>query len=298
MHIGGILQAITLIGRAFVIVWSKNNMISYLISNIFNHHEIELFINKNIINDGFKIKNRVDSKKKLNDMKSMSYINNFKQNNNTNFINKKILKFNSIKNSNVNNIINNNEMMLPRDNANKNINIIRLKENQIKNNINIGNIKDNSNTNLVNNYESENLNNFNNNISELNNIKKNEKKYKNIYFKYFRTQDFKSLGDLTRIKKSLINKYDNQQKFFNFYDLICFRELLVNKNKRNFLKIAIDIIDKKLSIEYLLKFYSNFEKMKLILMNNEQVNELNSIPNFKIEKHLREFFIFNNDDKK
>jgi len=75
---------------------------------------------------------------------------------------------------------------------------------------------------------------------------------------------------------------------FTFFDLFCLKEIIINRTKRNFFKLASKIIDSKLSLEYQIKSSCNLEKLKLITMNQEQIDYLNSLPNFKIEKHLNE----------
>lgn len=66
------------------------------------------------------------------------------------------------------------------------------------------------------------------------------------------------------------------------------KECILNKKKRYLINIASDIIDRKLSLEFLLKHYSNFEKIKIMLLTKEQQQILPSLPNFKIYNHLNE----------
>ena len=54
------------------------------------------------------------------------------------------------------------------------------------------------------------------------------------------------------------------------------------------MKLTTGIIDRKISLEYLLKLFSNFEKLKMIVLNKEQLSTFNTIPNFKIETHLEQ----------
>jgi len=63
---------------------------------------------------------------------------------------------------------------------------------------------------------------------------------------------------------------------------------MINKTKREFFKLATKIIENKLSLEYQMRYYFNMEKLKLISLNQEQIDYFNSLPNFKIEKHLSE----------
>ena len=66
------------------------------------------------------------------------------------------------------------------------------------------------------------------------------------------------------------------------------KELIFEKRKRNFMKLSNDIIDKKISLEYLLKNYSNMEKMKIILLNKDQQEVFSAMPNFRLEKHVND----------
>lgn len=87
-----------------------------------------------------------------------------------------------------------------------------------------------------------------------------------------------------RRKDSLENKHS----FMTFFDLFCFKEIIINKTKRKFFKLASKIISKKLSLEYQLRNHCNLEKLKLICLNQEQIELFNRLPNFRIEKHLSE----------
>lgn len=75
---------------------------------------------------------------------------------------------------------------------------------------------------------------------------------------------------------------------FNFWELICVKELICIEKKRQFLNIASDIIDRKISLEHTLKLNSSFEKLKDFLLNKEQRSEFIAIPNLKIDQHLKE----------
>lgn len=57
--------------------------------------------------------------------------------------------------------------------------------------------------------------------------------------------------------------------FFNFLDLFCFKEIMINKTKRKFYKLASEIIDGKLSLEYQMKYYCDLEKLKLLFLDQE-----------------------------
>jgi len=66
------------------------------------------------------------------------------------------------------------------------------------------------------------------------------------------------------------------------------KEIIMNKTKRNFFQLASKIIENKLSLEYKIRNYFNLEKLKLFSLNQDQIDYFNSLPNFKIEKHLSE----------
>ena len=167
-YIGGIMQVITFIGKSIVYLWSKNNMISYLILNIFDHDEINQILFKNnenifkINNEESKIKFIKSNVSKLNNLKNImdlsaiklkqvNFINNSRQNIRTN-------KFHTTQH-------------LPIENMNKN----NLFYNQnLKNKINFNNVKfnklklnDQKNTN---NYEVYNLAKEKNNEDDSNNL--------------------------------------------------------------------------------------------------------------------------------
>ena len=181
-YIGGMLQLIKLIGKVLVILWSQNNMLSYLILNTFDHQEINNILNKN---ETFDIKNNQDTKKKfintnfsnLNKIVNKTELfhnNKINQPANLNFsksikMNPKISQIKTLKNNNFNSdeVIN---KKLNDWNATK----IKLKENENRNylNNNISNEnKQNHDDEYFSNYVNENVNNIpNNNFSDLNNL--------------------------------------------------------------------------------------------------------------------------------
>jgi len=76
--------------------------------------------------------------------------------------------------------------------------------------------------------------------------------------------------------------------------LFCLKEFIINRKKRNFFHLALKILDSKLSLEYQLYHYSSFEKMKSILFDKEQQQQIDSIPNLEIEKHINQIITINN----
>lgn len=61
---------------------------------------------------------------------------------------------------------------------------------------------------------------------------------------------------------------------------------MVDKSKRNFFKQASKIINNKLCIETQLKSYCNFENMKMLILNEEQIEILRKTPYLKFEQYL------------
>ena len=57
------------------------------------------------------------------------------------------------------------------------------------------------------------------------------------------------------------------------------------------MKLATKIIDRKISLEYLLNMYSNFEKLKILVLDKEQINSMRFIENFKLENHFEQLLI-------
>jgi len=89
------------------------------------------------------------------------------------------------------------------------------------------------------------------------------------------------------ISKKLIKEQKNPS-FFSFFDLFCFKEIIYSRTKRKFFNLATRIVENKLSLEAQLKYYCNLEKLKMHILNDEQIEMLNNIPNFKLEKHLND----------
>jgi len=54
------------------------------------------------------------------------------------------------------------------------------------------------------------------------------------------------------------------------------------------MKLASKVFETKLSLENQLKLYCNLEKIKLLCLNQEQIDLFEVMPNFKIESHLNE----------
>jgi len=97
--------------------------------------------------------------------------------------------------------------------------------------------------------------------------------------------------------RSTLNKikFKKEKKtLFTFMDLFCIKEFIFAKTKRNFFKLATQIIETKLSFEFQLNTYSDIEKIKLLILNEEQKDYLNSIPKFTLVKHINDIINFRN----
>jgi len=81
-------------------------------------------------------------------------------------------------------------------------------------------------------------------------------------------------------------------------DLFCLKEVMIGKTKRNFFKLATKIIDTKLSLEFQLDHYSDLEKLKLLVLDQDRLEYFNNIPKFKFVKHLNEIINFRNTASK
>lgn len=95
------------------------------------------------------------------------------------------------------------------------------------------------------------------------------------------------LFDDSKNQSKLSNK-GKEIKLFSFVEKFCLKEFIINKKKRHLINIASCIIDRKLSIEFLLYHFSNFEKLKIIMLTEEQKLHLVNLPNFNINNHLGE----------
>ena len=85
--------------------------------------------------------------------------------------------------------------------------------------------------------------------------------------------------------------------FLNFFDKICFNNLIFNKDRKKFVQLANEIIDKKMSVEYLINSMSNVEKLKFLVLNEEQKEYFQSMPKFDFQKHFENIFIQNHHNK-
>lgn len=111
------------------------------------------------------------------------------------------------------------------------------------------------------------------------------------YKKFIRNfQSEKNEENLNKLSKT-INSQIKLPKILSFPELFCVKEFILDRKKRNFLKLSSDIIEKKLSLEYFLKFFSDFDKLKNIILNKEEQENFSKLPNSNIENHLKEIII-------
>jgi len=87
-------------------------------------------------------------------------------------------------------------------------------------------------------------------------------------------------------------KNEKNARFFTLMELFCIKEAIISPTKRNFFQVASNIIDHKLSLEFQLRNYSDFEKLKLLILNPEQLEYLKTVPKFNLEKHINDFIDF------
>jgi len=185
-YIGGILQALILLGKCFVYFFSKNSMMNYLFMQLFNYEEIKAILNEEINIDLKSFLNKMDDFLKRSVIKSNSR----EKQRKTNFqeFNLKSINFNSnsniIGNDNHINLKINKNKIKGKNDFNVNLqNIVESKvnhkqffhrksliENSNKANINSSNFKNNLNIRERNMSEG---------ISDLNMAKKNDMKILN-----------------------------------------------------------------------------------------------------------------------
>jgi len=93
-----------------------------------------------------------------------------------------------------------------------------------------------------------------------------------------------------------INLKKEKKSLFTFMDLFCIKELIIGKSKRSFFKLATKIIDTKLSLEFQLNHFCDLEKIKLLLLNSEQLDSFNEFHKFKFTKHQNDIINFRNSN--
>lgn len=79
--------------------------------------------------------------------------------------------------------------------------------------------------------------------------------------------------------------------YISFWDSIFGNLFVSNKSKRNFINYATDLIDNRLSVEYILESSNNFQLLKKTVLNQEQFEKFDFLTNLSFEEQLREFDI-------
>ena len=93
------------------------------------------------------------------------------------------------------------------------------------------------------------------------------------------------------IKKSRIWKREISRpcQHFSFWDSICLNSFIINRRKRDFVKIISDLVNKKLSLESFLELSNNFELLKRKILTEDQYTEFNELPNLTLDEQIKEF---------
>jgi len=229
-YIGGVLQALILLGKCFVYFFSKNSMMNYLFMHLFNYEEIKAILNEDI---------NIDMKKFLNNMDD--------------FLKHSVNKSNSREKQRKTNI---QESNLKSINFNSNSNIIG-NENNFKLKINNNKIRGKNDLNLnlqnmnvsdVNKkifFDRKSLNeNLDNGKINFTNIKKNTNRYKR------NMSD--GISDLKIGNKNEFEIQNNKNHVYNNLNINAFNQIQFNNNNSDFsnLKFVNQIKEKS----YLIKF--------------------------------------------
>jgi hypothetical protein len=98
-------------------------------------------------------------------------------------------------------------------------------------------------------------------------------------------------NDRVEIKKSRIWKRENSRpcQHFSFWDSICLNCFIINRRKRNFINMISDLINQKLSVEYILELSNNFELLKRKTLTKDQCREFDEKPHLNLDEQIREF---------
>ena len=96
---------------------------------------------------------------------------------------------------------------------------------------------------------------------------------------------------LERKKSRIVRKKTMKNKKFSFCDTFCCSGFIFNKTKRSFVKLISQVIDKKLSLEHLLKISNNLEMLKEYTLSEEEVINFNNLPPMSFVKQLKQFEI-------
>ena len=88
-----------------------------------------------------------------------------------------------------------------------------------------------------------------------------------------------------------MRKISKNGQHFSFLNSFCFSFCIINKKKRNFVKLISELINNKLSVEYILESSVNFELLKKIILNEEQYENFKNLPYLTLADQMKEFNI-------
>ena len=89
-------------------------------------------------------------------------------------------------------------------------------------------------------------------------------------------------------KKTFVEK---KVLHFSFWNTIFCVPLIYNSAKRNFVQLISQVINRKLSVENLLKISNNIEALKEFILDEGKMKQFNELPAPKLEKLLEQFEI-------
>ena len=92
----------------------------------------------------------------------------------------------------------------------------------------------------------------------------------------------------TRLKERLEN---SAIQHFSIWNSFCFNFCILNTKKRNFIQLVSQVIDNKLSVEYILELCNNFQLLRKLVLTQEQNQKFDSMNHLSLEEQLKEFDI-------
>ncbi len=89
-----------------------------------------------------------------------------------------------------------------------------------------------------------------------------------------------------KIHNQIIGKETDEDNFLIGIEKLCCRCCVSDKNKKKFIDLADFILDRIVSVDYLIKINNDFEKIKAIILLQEYKELIRNMSNFGFEKHL------------
>ena len=74
---------------------------------------------------------------------------------------------------------------------------------------------------------------------------------------------------------------------FSFWESVCFKSFICNKSKKEFAKMVSLVIDRKISVENILKLSNNIEMLKELTLDEDDYNNFHKYPPISFEKQLK-----------